>query len=322
MDHVYPTPVRTLLVSDVHLGCKHSQAKPFLEFLQSFAPETIYLVGDFIDGWKINGSWHWSRDCDDVISHLIALASRGTKVFYVPGNHDAFLRNPAFRAALPAHLSQFEIANEFVFETILGWRLLVTHGDMFDCVETKAQWASKGSSLFYDTCLTVNWWIHRFFLADSQNPYGICGVLKNRVKRLIRFLSHYESQLLGHAKSLGCDGIVCGHVHTPDMLESDAMWYFNTGDWVENCTGLVERHDGQMQLIQRFEKNRSLRLPVRCLNAPTCNDLGGLDVSQSQIAHPMPTGPASIAALPDALVDRFVTTGANVHSTGGNEYAA
>lgn len=310
MDYTNPIPVRTLLVSDVHLGCKHSQTKPFLDFLRGFAPETIYLVGDIIDGWKINASWHWSDDCDDVISHLVELVRRGTKVFYVPGNHDAFLRNPAFRSAMPANLTQFEIANEFVFETLHGWRLLVTHGDMFDCVETNAQWASKGSSFFYDTCLSMNWWFHRIFLTNAHNPYGVCGLLKNHVKRLIRFLSHYESQLLSHAKTLDCDGIVCGHVHTPDMIKSESMWYFNTGDWVENCTGLVERHDGQFQLIQRFDEDRSLHLPAR---------IPETSVRPDPLRKSNPT-PGLAPSNMDS--DRLMAAGSNVASVGGNEFAA
>ncbi len=263
MDQVGATPVRTLLVSDVHLGCKHSQSREFLQFIRRFSPDSLYLVGDFIDAWKINTCWHWSSDCDDVIEHLIDLARQGTKIYYVPGNHDSFLRNPAFRLALPKDFPLFEVANEFVLETKHGWRFLVTHGDLFDFFETKTQWLSKGTSSLYDACLSLNWWFHRFMLGESKNPYGVCAVLKDRVKRFVRFISSYESKIMDHARIRECHGVVCGHIHTPDIVESDSMWYCNTGDWVENCTGLVEQHDGQIHLLQTYGEDRVLTLPSR-----------------------------------------------------------
>lgn len=252
--------VRTLCVSDVHLGCKHARASRFLDFLRQYTPDSLYLVGDFIDTWKINSGWHWSSDCDEVISHLIRLARQGTKIHYVSGNHDAFLRHPAVALAMPHNLPSFQIASEFVFETLSGHRLLVTHGDLFDYFETRAQWVSRASSWFYDSCLSLNWWFHRFLLEQHQNPYGVCSTLKNRVKRGVRFVSHFESRIMGHAQRRACDGVVCGHIHTPAIVEGESAWYFNTGDWVENCTGLIERHNGQMCLVQTYGEDVVLDL--------------------------------------------------------------
>ncbi|MCC9643272.1 UDP-2,3-diacylglucosamine diphosphatase [Rhodopirellula sp. JC740] len=263
MQRPAPTPVRTLLVSDVHLGSKHSRTEEFLTFLRQFHPESLYLVGDFIDGWKINTGWHWSSACDDVIAHLIELAQRGTKIHYVAGNHDSFLRNPAFRAGCMATLPRFEVANEFVMETVAGWRFLITHGDMFDCVEANAQWLSKGSTFFYDACLSMNRWYHRTWLRREQNPHGVCSHLKDRVKRWIRFVSDFENKILHHAKVSDCDGVICGHIHTPDIVSGKSMWYCNTGDWVENCTDLVERHDGQLHLVRTYDEDLFLQLPAQ-----------------------------------------------------------
>ncbi|MCM2372130.1 UDP-2,3-diacylglucosamine diphosphatase [Aporhodopirellula aestuarii] len=272
MQRSAPTPVRTLLVSDVHLGCKHSRAEEFLAFLRGFQPESIYLVGDFIDSWKINAGWHWTPACDDVIMHLIELAKNGTKVHYVSGNHDAFLRNPAFQSGCLTPVPRFEVANEFVMETVDGWRFLITHGDMFDCVETNAQWLSKGCSVFYDACLSFNRWWHNAWMAQDRNPYGGCAVLKDRIKRWIRFVSGFETKIMMHARQSDCDGVICGHIHTPDIVSGDAMWYCNTGDWVENCTGLIERHDGQMQLVRRYDDDLFLRLPRRRSTRPETVD--------------------------------------------------
>ncbi|TVP97260.1 MAG: UDP-2,3-diacylglucosamine diphosphatase [Planctomycetaceae bacterium] len=263
MDNAEKSPVRTLLISDVHLGCKHSQSSEFLQFLRGYAPDRLYIVGDFIDAWKISSGWHWSDECDQIIAHLVRLAHAGTRIFYVPGNHDCLFRNPAFRDMLPRGFPHFEVANEFVFETVRGWKLLVTHGDLFDIFETRLQWISKASTPFYDACLSLNWWFHRWILGEQKNPYGVCAVLKNRVKRGVRFISQFESKIKQHARQRACEGVVCGHIHTPDIVQSDSMLYFNTGDWVENCTGLVEHHDGRLELTSRYSQHRQLDLEDR-----------------------------------------------------------
>ena len=274
MEQATVKPVRTLLVSDVHLGCKHSRPGELLAFLQQFSPEAVYLVGDIIDSWKINTAWHWSPECDDVIAHLVNWSRQGTQLFYVPGNHDAFLRNPIFRSGIFGDIPRLRIADEFVFQTRQGWRFMVTHGDLFDCVESKAQWASKGSSTLYDGCLSLNRWIHqwsKFNRGGSHrltNPYGVCALLKERVKRCIRFISSYESKIMDHARMNDCDGVICGHIHTPDIVATDSMWYLNTGDWVENCTGLVEQHDGQIHLVQRYAEDVILDLPEKIQTHP------------------------------------------------------
>ncbi|OUT55161.1 MAG: UDP-2,3-diacylglucosamine hydrolase [Rhodopirellula sp. TMED11] len=253
--------VRTLFVSDVHLGCKHARTSKFLEFIQGYQPDTLYLVGDFFDAWKINYGWHWTTDCDHVIDHFVKLVESGTELFYAPGNHDAFLRQPGFQAIIPSRFPDVRIDNEFIFESLQGHRLLVTHGDLFDFFETKAQWASKASSFFYDSCLFWNQWFVRRFRGEDKNPYGICARLKQRVKSAVRFLSRFEGKLVEHAQNQGCDGVVCGHIHTPCFKRIGDAFYFNTGDWMENCTGLVERHDGRLELVSLYGETQEISLP-------------------------------------------------------------
>ncbi|QEG41706.1 UDP-2,3-diacylglucosamine diphosphatase [Roseimaritima ulvae] len=260
--------VRTLLVSDVHLGSKYSQSAEFLKFLRRFRPDKLYIVGDFIDGWKFASGWTWNQHCDDVIEHLLQLARRGTEICYVPGNHDSFLRNKAFRTMLPQELAGIQIQHDFVHEMHNGWRFLVTHGDSFDFFETKAQWISKASSCFYDACLSLNWWLHRWTMTEQHNPYGVCRMLKHRVKRGIQFISDFEHKLTDYAHTRGCQGVICGHIHTPDIVyKPGSLVYCNTGDWMENCTGLVEHHDGEIRLIGRYQDSRTLRLPVRAVES-------------------------------------------------------
>lgn len=275
--------VRTLFVSDVHLGCKHARTRKFLDFLQGYQPDALYLVGDFFDAWKINYGWHWTTDCDDVVDHLVKLVENGTDLYYTPGNHDAFLRQPGFQAIIPSRFPDVRIENEFIFESLQGYRLLVTHGDFFDFFETKAQWASKASSFFYDSCLFWNQWFVQRFRGQDKNPYGICARLKQRVKSGVRFLSRFEGQLVEHAQSRGCEGVICGHVHTPCFKRVSDAFYFNTGDWMENCTGLVERHDGRFELLSLYGETE-----VIPLSHPVAED----DSSMTEGSDALPSIPA------------------------------
>ena len=276
-----PVCVRTLLVSDVHLGCKHARTDAFLEFFQRYLPERLYLVGDFFDAWKINSGWHWPDHCDKIVRHLVSLVDQGTEVHYTPGNHDSFLRRASFRSFLPASFPDVQIADKFVFETIHGWRFLVTHGDLFDFFETKAQWVSKGSSWFYDSCLSMNRWVQRRFLHADRNPYGACAVIKGRVKRGVKFISRYERKIMMHAMNKDCDGVICGHIHTPTIKQSDSVLYCNTGDWVENCTGLVEHSDGTMELVSRYGAPQVLTLERR-----DRSQVGGAAIQPSKTDSP------------------------------------
>ncbi|MEM6981219.1 MAG: UDP-2,3-diacylglucosamine diphosphatase [Planctomycetota bacterium] len=269
--------VRTLLISDVHLGCKHSQAAECLRFLRSYTPQTLYIVGDFIDGWKCNKGWQWSTECDEIVALIESWIGGGVRVFYVPGNHDSFLRQQRYRRLLPEMMRSVQIADEFIFESAHGWRFLVTHGDRFDFFETKIQWVSKGTSSLYDAILSLNWWYcwyrralfgqAKSFAASSSsslsvttNPYAVCATLKDRVKRGVRFISRFESSISRHALLRGCEGVICGHIHTPDIQRDGQSIYLNTGDWVENCTGLVEHLDGAIHLESAFLPPRQLVL--------------------------------------------------------------
>ena len=283
--------VRTVFISDVHLGSKHSQATRCLEFLRAYQPEAIYLVGDFIDGWRSNQTWNWTDDCGQVIDHLEEMMRQGTKVFYTPGNHDAFLRerdgHDQITRKLSGKLSQVQIKDEFVFESIRGWRFLITHGDLFDVVESQAQWISKLGSVAYDSVLSFNRSCNWITGRSHKNPYGLCAVMKSHVKRAIRFMSGFESALTGHAHARGCEGIICGHIHTPSIIDNQHLLYCNTGDWVENCTGLIERHDGSIQLQSTYARPMSLDLTVhpRAVDPSTKPCIGSLTPS-GQMAGP------------------------------------
>ena len=236
--------VRTLFVSDVHLGCRHAQTDAFLSFLSAYQPDTLYIAGDFIDGWKLRRKWRWPAEATRVIRRLIDLSFRGTRICYTPGNHDAFLREFLY------DLGIIEIADEFIAETADGRRLLVTHGDRFDRIETGARWMSVDASIAYDTLLSVDraisWLRHR----GRGRKYTLGAAVKRSVKRVVRHISAFEERLVAHAERNFCQGIVCGHIHTPTITRCEDITYCNTGDWVENCTALIEDFDGALRIVE------------------------------------------------------------------------
>lgn len=240
--------VRTLFVSDTHLGSRHAQSEPFLQMLRSKRPRTLYLVGDIVDGWRWPDAWIWKDSLISILEILENLADAGTEIFYTPGNHDAFLRKPEVAGVVRRRLPFLNIADEFIHTATDGRRFLVTHGDHFDVVERSAQWLSKFSSWAYDTALSTNWWVSHWLGNVERSPYWLCASGKKKVKTMIKFLSQFESSILDHARRLDCQGVICGHLHTPAMIERDGMAYFNSGDWVENCTSLIESETGDFDI--------------------------------------------------------------------------
>lgn len=240
--------IRTLFISDVHLGSRHSQSAPFLTTLRKRRPRTLYLVGDIVDGWRWPEGSTWKLSLLPFVRELENLVEAGTTIFYTPGNHDDFLRNPEFAEAVQRQLPFLNIADEFIHTALDGRRFLVTHGDQFDVVEQSAQWLSRMSSWAYDTALSSNRWLSRLIKHEERSPYWLCASGKKRVKSIIRFLSRFENSILAHARSRGCQGVICGHLHTPAIVHRDDMTYMNSGDWVENCTSLIETENGLLDL--------------------------------------------------------------------------
>lgn len=236
--------VRSLFVSDVHLGCRHSQASEFLSLIEEFEPSYLYVVGDFIDGWKLKRKWLWPPAYDRILQRLMQLKRAGTRLLYTPGNHDAFLRG------FLANFGVVEIRDRFVHTGADGRRFLVTHGDQFDRVEAGMPWLSLVSSYAYDIMLSSNRLLNRL-RGKKHDPYAFCGAIKRSVKRLVSHVSEFEGLLIQNAREEKCDGIICGHIHAPRIVDVDGLAYCNTGDWVENCSALVEYHDGGFELIRR-----------------------------------------------------------------------
>ncbi len=237
------TQIRSLFISDVHLGSKHSQADELLALLERYRPQYLYIVGDFIDGWKLKTRWRWLPVYDRIIQRLLALKKSGTRLYYTPGNHDAFLRN---------YLENFgvvDVNDQFVHTAADGKRFLVMHGDQFDEVEQNCQWLSFVATHAYDLLLSANWWVNTL-RGKRHDRYAFCGSVKRRVKMLVKHVSDFEAKLVDTAREADCEGIICGHVHSPRIVEVEDIAYCNTGDWVESCTALIELEDGTFDLLR------------------------------------------------------------------------
>lgn len=236
--------VRSLFVSDLHLGSRFAQAEAFLTFLEAYQPEYLYIVGDFLDGWSLQRSWRWRPVNTRILQHLMAWAWSGVTIRYAPGNHDGFLRD------FLKDFIWFEIADEFLHESADGRRFVVVHGDQFDGVEAKASWLSKLGSWGYDLLLAVDRSLNYVRRRLGRKPWRLSAGVKARIKRIVAFLSGFEERLTEHAQRKRCQGIICGHIHTPVIAPRGEIVYCNTGDWVENCTALLEFDDGELRLVR------------------------------------------------------------------------
>ena len=235
--------VRSVFVSDVHLGCKFGNAEAFLEFLNSVQPEYLYIVGDFIDGWRLKRSWHWTDTYSFILKRLVELVRGGTKVLYTPGNHDEFLRDFIY------NLGSIEISDEFVHVTADSRRLLVMHGDQFDTVVRNCRWLSMIGDVGYNLLLLINKGFNFVRRKLGFGYWSLSAAIKRKVKQATNFISSFEDVITKYARSRDAVGVICGHIHTPAISERHGIRYYNTGDWVESCTALVEDYAGNIDLV-------------------------------------------------------------------------
>ena len=245
-------PVRSIFVSDLHLGSRHAQAEQLVQFLESYDPQYVYLVGDLNDGWCLKRRWLWSPESSRVVAALMQLARSGSTIRYTVGNHDDFLRNEASREMISA-IGLIEVAEEFTHTTENGERLLILHGDRFDHFEQATPLVTHALSWLYNGLLCANRIWSRLTKTSAHGRYAFSCRIKQQVKSLVRHVSRFEHQLAQYAREKNCDGVVCGHIHAPQMTDIEGIRYCNTGDWVENCTALVEHNDGRLELVWAHE---------------------------------------------------------------------
>ncbi len=223
--------IEALFISDVHLGSKGSNADKVLELLKEYQPETLFLVGDIIDGWLLKRKFRWPQSHTNVIRKILSYSKNGTKVIYIPGNHDEFMREYG-----EFNFGNIEVHNEYVWNDTF-----ITHGDLYDGV-VKLKWLGVLGSVGYDAAISIDRTLKKLGMKRSLSKF-----LKNKVKEAVKFITQYESELVRQAKKHKCHSVICGHIHHPDDRMIEDIRYLNTGDWIENNT-YITYNNGKFKL--------------------------------------------------------------------------
>ncbi len=219
-----------------------------IDFLDSTDSETMYLVGDIIDGWRLKRSWYWPASHNDIVWRVMKRAHRGTRVVFIPGNHDEM-----FRQFAGLTFGGIEVRRNAIHETADGRSLLVTHGDEFDAVVMCHRWLAFLGDFAYETLMKLNIVINAVRQRFNLPYWSLSKHAKSKVKNAVSFISRFEEAVAHEATSRGVDGVVCGHIHTAEIRPFGDVIYYNDGDWVEGCTALVEHFDGRMEVLHWAE---------------------------------------------------------------------
>lgn len=229
--------VEALFISDVHLGSRGSNAKDLLEVLKTYKPETLFIVGDFIDGWLLKKRHYWNQDFTNILRKVLSYTKKGTKVVYITGNHDEFLR----------HYSPSEFGENIIICDEYIWNgYLITHGDLYDGV-VQLRWLGMLGSVGYELAINIDRFMKRLGYKQSLSKWA-----KSKVKNAVKFITDFEVQLAYQARKRNCKGVICGHIHHPEMKTIDGIHYVNCGDWIENNSYII--FEKQLTLHQYVSK--------------------------------------------------------------------
>ncbi|MDZ7590351.1 MAG: UDP-2,3-diacylglucosamine diphosphatase [Rubrivivax sp.] len=252
--------LRTVWISDLHLGTPGCQAAALLDFLRTVECETLYLVGDIVDGWQLRRQWYWPQSHNDVVQKLLRKARKGTRIILVPGNHDEFARK-----YLGHNFGGVDVVGEHVHELADGRTMWVTHGDHFDGVIQCAKWLAYAGDSAYEFTLRMNRHLNSLRARLGLPYWSLSRYLKLKVKRAVSYLGDFEAAVAREARARGVHGVVCGHIHHAEMRTIDGVLYCNDGDWVESLTALVEHADGRLEILDwaaRMAAAAALSAPV------------------------------------------------------------
>jgi UDP-2,3-diacylglucosamine pyrophosphatase LpxH len=240
--------LRSVFISDVHLGFRGCRAGYLLDFLKNVECERLYLVGDIIDLWSLERTFYWPTQHNEVVLAVMAKARKGTRVIYVPGNHDRTFRD--FDGWV---LGNIEICREAVHDTADGRRLLVLHGDEFDSVIRASPLLESLGSRAYAFVLRLNRVVNAIRQWLGYPYWSVAAFLKHKVKNAVQYIGNFERAVACEARRRGVDGMICGHIHRAEISHIDGVLYCNDGDWVESCTALVEDAKGRLSLLRWTE---------------------------------------------------------------------
>ncbi len=240
-------PVRSIFLSDIHLGTKACQAGQLLEFLKAYTSDNLFLLGDIVDLWAMSrGGVYWTPDQNTFVQKILRRARHGEKVFFIPGNHDE-----AMREYVGTSFGDVMVMSEYVHTAADGRRYLLIHGDAFDQVTLHHRWVAILGDISYNLLVRLNVylsWMRRTLKRPGY--WSLAGYAKRRIKTALTFIFNFEDSVIYHARERGMDGAICGHIHWAMIKEIDGLTYMNCGDWVDSCTAIVEHLDGRMELIR------------------------------------------------------------------------
>lgn len=236
---------RTVWISDIHLGTRGCNAAMLIDFFDHVDCDTMYLVGDIVDGWQLKKRHYWPPEHNDVVWRILKRSKRNTRIVYIPGNHDEM-----FRPFCGLDFGGVEIASEAIHTTADGRRLLVLHGDEFDSIVLSHRWLAIIGDTAYTWLLRLNTLINRVRSRFGLSYVSLSMIAKHKVKNAVQFIGRFEDVVAHAAHSRGVDGVVCGHIHSAEMRQIADVIYYNDGDWVEGCTALVEHADGRMEILR------------------------------------------------------------------------
>lgn len=236
---------KTVFVSDLHLGTKDAQAKQFLQFIKDNEFEQLFLVGDIIDGWSLKRRWRWPQEHSDVIQKILKAARKGTKVVYILGNHDEFIR-----PFLPLYLGDnVDIVDSYDYYGIDGKKYWVVHGDFFDSITMTKKWLAVLGDRGYQLLLRLNRPLNKIRKIFKKQYWSLSSFVKESVKKSLMYIDDYETIVSSKAKLEKYDGVICGHIHKSQDKVFDGVRYLNCGDWVESCSAVVEDYEGNFKIL-------------------------------------------------------------------------
>lgn len=252
-DYMQPLQYRAIFLSDIHLGTRGAQGAFLFDFLTHTRSEYLYLVGDILDLWKMKNGWYWPRVNNDIVRLIFDKAQHGTRVIYVPGNHDDLLRDLA-----GGEFNGIHIEREAIHETACGKRMLVLHGDEFDSIVKHNRWLAMIGGRAYELLLLVNRWFNSMRRRCGFPYWSLSAYVKHRVKNAVQFISSFERVVTIEAARRNVDGLICGHIHKATVEQVGEVLYANSGDWVESCTALVEDDVGDLRIVRWVDESAHL----------------------------------------------------------------
>ena len=238
---------KSIFISDIHLGSRGCQADVLCSFLKNNTCENLFLVGDVIDGWQLQKRWFFPQSHANVIRRILTAAKRGTKVYYIPGNHDEALRK---FLQFDIEVGNISLIDRFDYEAINGKKYLVIHGDFFDSLMVDNKWLMHIGDFAYNFMIWVNVHFNKIRKTLGMDYWSLSKWLKQNTKEALNFINNFEGHLSEYCKEESYDGIICGHIHVATIKDINGVEYMNCGDWVESSTALLEHIDGRFEVIE------------------------------------------------------------------------